>query len=189
MFALNQPTKKEIPTYIVFDKFASNETCKEIISLSKVLKEESGMQAAEASKRISEIYWLPWSTDPGIDGLYQNLGGGITKANDDCWGFHLGGFLEPLQLTHYTSEKKGHYDWHSDRADKGIMMNRKISGTLLLNDNFDGGEFELFDVKETPELQRGSLLLFPSYHIHRVKPVTGGERWSLVMWVTGPPWI
>ena len=33
--------------------------------------------------------------------------------------------------------------------------------------------------------EQGTLILFPSYTLHEVKPVTKGERNSLVTWVTG----
>jgi PKHD-type hydroxylase len=32
---------------------------------------------------------------------------------------------------------------------------------------------------------QGSLVVFPSYAIHEVKPVEKGTRYSLVTWVTG----
>ena len=35
--------------------------------------------------------------------------------------------------------------------------------------------------------KQGDLILFPSYTLHEVKPVTKGERNSLVAWVTGKP--
>ena len=34
--------------------------------------------------------------------------------------------------------------------------------------------------------EQGKLILFPSYVLHEVKPVTKGERYSLVAWITGP---
>ena len=34
--------------------------------------------------------------------------------------------------------------------------------------------------------QIGDLVVFPSYVLHEVTPVTKGERNSLVCWVTGP---
>ena len=33
--------------------------------------------------------------------------------------------------------------------------------------------------------QQGDLIIFPSYMLHEVKPVTHGERNSLVTWITG----
>ena len=35
--------------------------------------------------------------------------------------------------------------------------------------------------------EQGTLILFPSYILHEVKPITKGERNSLVTWVTGKP--
>jgi PKHD-type hydroxylase len=34
--------------------------------------------------------------------------------------------------------------------------------------------------------EQGKLIAFPSYTLHEVKPVTKGERYSLVAWITGP---
>ncbi len=35
--------------------------------------------------------------------------------------------------------------------------------------------------------KQGTLIVFPSYTLHEVTPVTKGERNSLVTWVTGKP--
>ena len=37
-------------------------------------------------------------------------------------------------------------------------------------------------------LEKGSVIVFPSFHRHRVTPVTSGIRHSLVTWVEGPHW-
>ena len=39
----------------------------------------------------------------------------------------------------------------------------------------------------TEILPRGSVLFFPSWVWHRVKPVTSGIRYSLVNWIQGTP--
>ena len=36
-------------------------------------------------------------------------------------------------------------------------------------------------------LSKGSIIVFPSFLWHRVKPVTKGVRYSLVMWSVGGP--
>ena len=65
--------------------------------------------------------------------------------------------------------------------------------TLLLNDDYEGGEFEIANYKKTkctilkPELSKGSIVFFPSFREHRVKPVTKGTRYSLVGWFLGLP--
>jgi PKHD-type hydroxylase len=43
----------------------------------------------------------------------------------------------------------------------------------------------LKQAKET--LSKGSIIVFPSFVWHRVKPVTKGTRYSLVMWNLGYP--
>ncbi len=40
---------------------------------------------------------------------------------------------------------------------------------------------------KTAKLKQGQALFFASWLQHRVKPVTKGERQSLVMWFGGPP--
>jgi PKHD-type hydroxylase len=47
----------------------------------------------------------------------------------------------------------------------------------------DDGEFEITNIKP----KTGSVIVFPSYVHHRVKPVTKGTRYSVVAWYGGPP--
>lgn len=53
----------------------------------------------------------------------------------------------------------------------------------LLNDDFEGGEFMMFDSMKL-DLRAGDILIFPSAFMYRhsVKTVTNGERWSFVSW-------
>jgi len=54
--------------------------------------------------------------------------------------------------------------------------------------DYEGGEFEfLLVTDELGPRSRGSLIAFPSYLAHRVRPVTSGTRLSLVSWIGGPP--
>jgi PKHD-type hydroxylase len=67
---------------------------------------------------------------------------------------------------------------------------RKLSLTLLLNDTFKGGEFcinaGVEENPDIPQMKKVKIILFPSFMIHRVAPVTMGTRRSLVVWVLGP---
>jgi PKHD-type hydroxylase len=101
----------------------------------------------------------------------------------------LDGFTEPLQISEYGV---GHfYDWHLDIG-KGAASIRKISFVVQLSEETDyaGGELELLSnihTKTQPKT-RGTIVLFPSYILHRVTRVTRGTRMSLVGWVGGPPY-
>ena len=65
--------------------------------------------------------------------------------------------------------------------------------TLLINlseESYDGGEFEL-SMGQKPETiveysSPGSVVMFKSHILHRVKPVTSGTRKSLTLFITGP---
>lgn len=176
-------------TYLVYEKIFSYELCDEIISLAKQIPPEKALAAGSGhqEKRSSDIRWIPWSAE--VDPIYIKMADLILHANENFWRFHLSSIYEPLQLTHYTAEQKGKYDWHADYSDKGLNQNRKISVTILLNEGFGGGEFELFDTQDLPVLMKGDAIVFPSYHVHRVTPITEGERWSLVSWISGPPYV
>ena len=40
----------------------------------------------------------------------------------------------------------------------------------------------------TPQVNKtGSIIVFPSYMEHTIKPITEGTRYSLVIWFLGPP--
>ena len=45
---------------------------------------------------------------------------------------------------------------------------------------------EAGDGPQRAEKARGALIVFPSFVLHRVVPVTSGIRKSLVVWVAGP---
>ena len=83
----------------------------------------------------------------------------------------------------------GHYDWHMDTGPDQFSR-RKISITVQLSDpsEYEGGDLQLkinSGHQNTPK-GFGTVVIFPSYLLHRVTPVTGGLRKSLVLWITGP---
>ncbi len=108
------------------------------------------------------------------------------KLANDQFDFNITGLLERPQLLKYSAPSKG-YDWHLDIG-MGDASTRKISVSILLNDDYEGGELAFFTDGETdikPDL--GTAIAFPSYLSHRVLPVTKGVRWSLVCWIAGEP--
>lgn len=123
----------------------------------------------------------------------------IGNINEEFYGFDLYGY-DSFQYTVYDGMHQGHYDWHSDLLyglDLGDTlhnsMTRKLSLVMLLNEpdvDFTGGELQLNVGRESEafsvNLKKGSVAIFPSFVLHRVKPVLSGVRKSLVIWVEGP---
>jgi PKHD-type hydroxylase len=120
--------------------------------------------------------------------IFARLAGAISQINSQFFQFDLTGLNQGLQFTRYMAPGE-HYDWHVDRA--YLHPSRKLSITIQLNDpsEYKGGELQLkFGHEEaTMKKEKGMALFFPSYTLHRVKPVTKGTRYSLVAWVEGPP--
>ena len=192
-YIIPQPVREKTTAYVVHKDLFTPDECKKLIEFGKSLPPQVAQVGAgtegtvDEKKRISELFWLNWSQE--LDWLFARIAANVASANSAWWGFHLAGLSEALQLTHYKGSKKGHYDWHEDHGETGMFLHRKISGVVLLNDKFKGGDFEFQRIGKPPEMSVGTMILFPSYKLHRVTPVTKGDRWSLVFWVNGPPFV
>ena len=117
--------------------------------------------------------------------LYQN---GLEANCKEGWEFIVDS-QEQVQLATY--EEGMHYNWHVDTfLLSGKPHDRKVTVVCLMNDpsEFEGGELQLNVNGQILEaqLKKGSVIVFPSYILHRVTPVTKGVRKSAVMWLNGP---
>lgn len=120
--------------------------------------------------------------------MFSRITGAVSNLNTQFFGFDLTGFGEGFQFTRYVAPGQ-HYDSHTDMS---FGMNvRKLSLVVQLSDpdTYEGGDLELTVSGEvlTMDRSRGRLVAFPSWTLHRVTPITEGTRYSLVAWVTGPP--
>jgi PKHD-type hydroxylase len=119
--------------------------------------------------------------------IFERLAHASLIMNGQYFGFKLTGMEQGLQFTTYEAPG-GHYEWHIDRG--GQFGCRKLSLSVQLSDpdDYEGGELELWYGGEPTVIdkQRGMTVWFPSWAMHRVKPVTKGVRRSLVCWISGP---
>ena len=130
---------------------------------------------------------------------------GTMLMNEKIFNFDLTHLMH-IQYTRYNDQNQ-HFNWHSDGPlgievahDLDISGNvayRKLSTVVCLSnhEDYDGGEFLLFDAMSVPEhaicvfkMNKGEAIHFPAFALHRVMPVTRGLRTSLVNWFCGPRW-
>jgi len=142
----------------------------------------------DPSYRSSRIYWI--TKNPNTLWLYEKLMWFVKDANEKMWNFNISNVLEDIQFTEYDADYQGHYDWHMD-VGGSRSSTRKVSLTIQLSDpdEYDGGELQ-FLINRTisePERAQGTVVLFPSFLLHRVKKLTRGRRQSLVLWIHGQP--
>ena len=147
-----------------------------------VVSEDNSEQVSQY--RISDISWI--DDNPNTSWIYQKIADYAKIANSEMWNFDIWDYYDSLQYTTYYGDG-GHYDWHADLGPS--ISNRKISCVLQLSDagEYEGGELQFNPggtVLTTPR-ELGLLCFFPSFLLHRVTPLTGGVRKSLVTWLCG----
>ena len=167
--------------------FLSHEECNRILAFRDLLNTEDGKiyqdGQGHAGIRKSTIQWL--FPNHKTDWIFDHIERAITLANK-TYGFDLFGFFQGAQIGTYETD--GHYDWHPDLG-SGNTSTRKLSLSVLLSDpaEYQGGDLEFRDLRGECPRERGTAIVFPSYLVHRVAPVTSGTRVSLVSWISGPP--
>jgi len=143
-----------------------------------------GDQEIKTDLRDAEIATFALSEETAW--IFKRLQLYINAANDQYWRFDIDHW-EPGQFLMYG--EGGHYAWHSDLGTFGVESHRKISISLQLSPptDYSGGRLELMCGHEAVAAsnQIGSLVMFPSFMTHRIKPLNSGSRRSLVMWILG----
>ena len=156
---------------------------------AKTLNSEKNVYKENKNVRISEISWINLNLES--QWFVNVISNTIDYLNQSYYGYELNGF-EPMQYAKYNSKDLGKYDYHMDMelglSSDGFPLPRKLSSVLLLSDNFKGGEFEFGESfrGKNPALKPGTLIVFPSFMVHRVKPVVEGIRHSITTWCVGP---
>tara|TARA_R110002012_G_C11652249_1_gene611498 strand:- start:1733 stop:2314 length:582 start_codon:yes stop_codon:yes gene_type:complete len=183
-----------VHTYWIFKNAIDKQTCQNIIELGKNKWEKGKVAQKNSTDKKTRNSDVAWTDD---ENLYNICWSFLNSANEDSnWNFKISA-CEPLQITRY--KKKGHYDFHFDGNGFTRYNNpedellhgtvRKLSMTVVLNEDYEGGEFEFLEKNSAIKEKAGTVIVFPSYLLHRVKPITKGIRYSLVAWFCGEPFV
>ena len=169
----------------------SPEDCEALIAAVRAgPMRDAGLVGGATDHRIrrAEVVWL--DDLPGCDGVMQALLRLVARVNRDDFGFDLTEFGESAQVARYGAERQGHFGWHSDIGAGTWASRRKLTIVVQLSDPaaYQGGALEIWPDSRvmTAPRQRGLAAIFPSFQLHRVTPVTAGERFSLTLWSHGP---
>ena len=168
-----------------------NEVNKIRIQLQKYSLRDGYMgHGAISDYRRSKISFIPKIWEFAY--LYLRIFNYVEKTNNDIFKFNLSEIIENMQYTEYDESYQGHYDWHIDLGEE-TSSRRKLAIIIQLSDpcEYEGGELQIFDggKPKTCLKTKGSIIIFPTFLLHRVTPVTKGTRRSLVLWVAGPPFV
>ena len=183
--------------YWYFIKAINPQKCQEIIECAseKIHKAGTTDDSNDQDYRKSTVAWISDSK------IYDLLNPFIHAANNNSeWNFQWD-WNEPCQFTIYN--KGDYYQWHNDIIPRIASSNknlsnkiRKLSLTLHLTNpsEYEGGDFQFRWLSKKGRLKTttvknlkdiGTIIVFPSFMLHRVTPVTRGIRQSLVNWSLG----
>ncbi len=190
IFYKDHRTQLDHLNYYYFTNGFTDEECDKIIEqLEKLPKEDaltgSGDDSKKSAYRVSEVSWVPFEKE--YDWIYNRISELAKVANKEMWNYDIWGYQDSLQYTNYY-ENGGHYDWHADLGPG--MSNRKLSCVVQLTnpDELEGGDLQMNVGSRivTPEKAKGNVTFFSSFTLHRVTPLTKGNRKTLVTWLAGP---
>ncbi len=194
----NQPDKRVLSDYFFIDNIFTDKELDKIVEYCDGHKKTPGIIGAgpgelDESFRKSKISWI--SVNDESSWFLMKKMDAVLNCNKEQYKFDLNSFFD-FQYTTYTSDNSL-YNWHQDysydftgQEEENI---RKLSSILVLSDekDYEGGKLIIGWKKSeencvSVEQKRGRLIIFPSFVMHKVCPVTKGTRKSLVNWYLGP---
>ena len=173
-----------------FDKSA----CDRIIEMgySNGLEGATLIKETESNKSIRSSN-ISWISDRDLLYHLYSLANTI-NSQEFGYDFYDFSMQESAQFTEYSSSIEGKYGYHVDSYSGFPYKNRKLSMVLQLSDSndYEGGNLEFYNNAQDETIhdfrKKGTLIVFPSYILHRITKVTKGTRNSLVWWIEGPSW-
>ena len=162
----------------------------EIKFLNKHLLEKITSEKDRPSPNVTKTSSVHIVSPHGIkitDRMYNCLHG----ANRLNFGYVLYMERSDMHYNVYSSTNKGKYDYHTDMDFNNPASDIKLTGIINLSmKKYTGGKLYLnpfgnsFEVTELSS--PGTMVIFPSFFLHKISPVLTGERISLVLWGNGP---
>lgn len=144
----------------------------------------AGYQSAQAKRNLQLD-----EQDP----LARELGATVLAALNDSALFMAAALPASVYPPLFNCYREGDaFGMHVDNAIRDIRgssqrLRTDLSATLFLSepDSYDGGELVIdgFSGASEIKLPAGDLILYPSVSLHRVNPVTRGQRMASFFWV------
>lgn len=189
-FEFEFPPLQHTHHFPVFAKVLDPEVCNKIIESFETKNEwqEGEISTGFSSQNHNENHvirktQLSAFADPEVT---QTICSWINQVNTETYRFDIQGIPKFDVPNVMKYEDGGHYTYHLDIG-PDLMSNRKLSFSILLShpNDYDGGQLDFMPTYNIPR-EQGLGIVFPSFLLHRVTPVTRGVRHAIVGWVHGP---
>ena len=142
-------------------------------------------QKVVTSKFRSIFYKNENYFDENSTWLYEKLKKFAIDANNILWNFELGSYIDPIQYIEYS--ENGSHEWKTDID--AINNYKKVTFIVELSDpsEYEGGDIEIWSCgsfKTLPKV-KGCVIIFPSYLLYRMTPITKGNKNIIKFWIGG----
>jgi PKHD-type hydroxylase len=152
--------------------------CRELVQFA----EEHGRYHRSGGQRIKRDVHICYLEPEDAPAVFKKIARAFARHN--VWGFALSGIVEPMRIQKYgiAGYTRPHSDYDYCTSDQS-----KITAIIPLvpSRTWSGGNLTVAG-RRAQRIDRGDCLLFPSFALHSVSPVTRGERIVLSAWVAGP---
>jgi len=187
---IQQPQNETLDVAYVFKNGLSNAFCDKLIeeyAKPEVEKEqpfigEGRDPIANINLDIRNVLRLPLPMNQGVGATLTSCG---LNINHQKWQYNI---THSNQTEFLMYDINGKYEAHVDTFHQHGLETRKLTALAILNDDFEGGKFYIMNSHEKiyPPQEKGDIIVFPSFMVHGVEPVTKGKRFTVVTWLVGP---
>lgn len=187
---ITEPINQQLDVAYVVQNAVSDAFCNKLIeeySKPEVEKELPFIgEGRDLEKNINldirNVLRLPLPMNQGIGATLTSC---ALNMNYQFWKYDI---THSNQTEFLMYDVKGKYEAHVDTFHQHGNETRKLTALAILNDDFEGGKFFIQNGNEKiyPPQAKGSIIVFPSFMLHGVEPVTKGKRYTVVTWMVGP---
>lgn len=170
------------------ENFFNNNDIENILSLKKESLNSSIFVNEQLSieRKIRSSY-TSWININELEKISVKLNTLIDTVNNTHWRFKINYIGESSIISYINTDDN--YDWHIDWYSNPDSCNRKITVIVQLSgkNEYEGCELEIKNGNGSFffSKQKGSIVVFPSFLLHRVTKLISGKRHVLVLWYYG----
>ena len=160
--------------FLVRDNFLSPKECDEQIQLFDESKKDVSNDCNVASSIIEDKE------------LLNKLWNIIKLSNDLVYKFDISGIQNSWGKSYSVDSFKEDKHYHTDFAagpDRLVDTTTKLTSVVFLNDDYWGGELEIWGDKI--ESQQGRIVIFPAFAAHKVSQFYDKDRYTMLTWIQG----
>ena len=164
----------------VYKGAVSSKLCDDIVHKYKDSdKFTMALTGTSVNRKIRNCYRLDLTHDKDIDKkVFNEQSDNISKYLKDF------SYADVREDTGYALLKYETGGFYSEHVDHSPDNTRAVSCSIILNDDYEGGEFSFFGREHIIKASKGDVIMFPSNFVyrHEVLPVTKGTRYAIITW-------